>query len=215
MADKYPQKEYAVLAGYAYYTFVHAPQKDDKYGDKYKTDLVLEDADGNPFVYNDLSKSVKTNMLEYAKELGLSLKDATDNIQGRYVSLRSKAEYTIKNKDTGKKEIVERPPIPVVYADKTPVPKDVLIGNGSKVRVQISLKKWENEDGEQVTSAYLERMIVDELVPYVGRTGGDEFDFPHMRGNKASSKTEGNSKEQVGTSNNKKNLMSNEVPFEE
>lgn len=182
MADyKKTEKEFVVLAGLAYYTFVHAPQKDDKYGDKYKVDLVVEDEDGKPFIYTNPSTGEIVNMVERVKELGVELKDATASIPGRYLSIRSKSEFTVKNKETGKKEIVEREPIPTVYADKSPVDKNTLIGNGSEVRVQASVKRWTNDEGEKVVSLYFERMIVDKLAAYVNKKNDDEFDFPHMK----------------------------------
>lgn len=181
MADKQKNdKELVVLAGKGYYTFVHAPQKDDKYGDKYKVDLVVEDENGKPFIYTNPLNGEEINMVDRVHELGLKLNEYK-NIPGKFISIRSKAEFTVKNKETGKKEIVERKPIPVVFADKSPVDPSVLIGNGSEVRVQASVKKWQNDEGNMVTSIYLERMIVDKLVPYVAKTGDNEFDFPHMK----------------------------------
>lgn len=179
MAEK-KQKELVVLAGKAYFAFVHAPQKDDKYGDKYKVDLVIEDEDGTPYVYKNPVTGQEVNMVDFANTMHAQIK-TTEKIPGRFISVRSKAEYMIKNKETGKKEIVERAPIPVTFADKTPLTSETLIGNGSKVRVQASVSKWIDDQGVEVTTLYLERMIVDELVPYSANVGGSEFDFPHLR----------------------------------
>ena len=57
------EKEFIVLAGLGYFTFVHAPQKDDTYGDKYKVDLVVEDEDGKPFIYKNASTGEEGSMV--------------------------------------------------------------------------------------------------------------------------------------------------------
>ncbi len=197
MADKEqtkrPKKDYLTLAGYAYYTFVHSPQKDEKYGDKYKVDLVVEDEEGNPFIYTNPLNGKQVNMVQLCEDENIKV-EQSKGIPGRFIRVKSKFEYTIKNPKTGKKEIKERDPIPTAYADKSPVDSNTLIGNGSKVRVLASVKKWVNDEDENVTTLYLERMIVDELVPYVNSQSEKEFDFPHMKVNK---KAEGKTDEEV------------------
>jgi hypothetical protein len=181
MAEEKQKLEQVVLYGEAYYTFVHSPQKDDKYGDKYKVDLVVEAEDGTPFFWTNPVTGAQVNMVEKCEALGARL-ETSPKFPGRFVRVKSKAEYIITNKETKKKEIVERGPIPVVDANKNPIGPETLIGNGSKVRVLATVKPWVLGDGSSGVSLYLERMIVDELVPYVSSAAGaGEFDFPHLK----------------------------------
>jgi len=175
------QREKVVLAGYAYYSFVHTPQRDDEYGDKYKIDLMIENEDGSPFMYKNPVTGNMINMLEKCQELGLEIKE-TPSIPGKFVSIRSKAEFV----NTQTKQVTLRGPIPTVYADKTPVPADTLIGNGSLVRVQGIKNEYIIRKQKGVT-LWLDRVIVDKLVPYLSKTGDNEFDFPHLKGNKKAS----------------------------
>lgn len=207
MAVQTNSKEYepTTLAGYAFYAFVHSPQKDEEYGDKYKIDLVVENEDGTPFVYVNPSNGEEINMLEKVEELGLQLKESP-SIPGRYVRISSKAQT---------KDGKDRPPIPVADANKKPI--EDLIGNGSKVRVRALLNHY--KVGRNVgISALLDRMIVDDLVPYVSKKGDDEFDFPHMRkSNKGVAMTSNSKAPEQAASKGKFTAAAKneEVPFEE
>jgi hypothetical protein len=163
-----------VFAGLAYYPFLHTPQKDEEYGDKYKIDLMVEDAEGNPMIYTDPVTGNQINVVDKILDMGFAskLKEANASIPGRYIRLTSKAT---------KKDGSERPSVPVTYADKTPLTKETLIGNGSKVRVRALIYTYGVGKAQKQT-LLLDRVIVDELVPYVSARKEDEFDFPHLRG---------------------------------
>lgn len=195
MTDK-QKREKIVLAGWGYYVFVHQPQKDEKYGDKYKVDLVVEDEDGNPFMYPSPLTGKEVNMVEFCKENNIKLQ-TSKGIPGKFVSVRSKAEFVITN-EAGKKEFKEREAIPAFFADKTVISKETLIGNGSELRVLASVSRWVDEDGVKQTTLYLDRIIVDKLVEYHPKNEESAF-YDFQQSNKKTSKKEGEA----------------EVPFEE
>jgi hypothetical protein len=133
-----------VLTGLGYYAFVHKPDQGNakrKIGPSYKIDLVL---DGD--------------QLTKAEKLGLNIKEATDRIPGPHVTIRSKVD-TVKYPD--------RQPPRVMDSQKNPIPKTILVGNGSKVNVRFVPLQY----GENDVTPILKDIQVVELVKYVPTPG--------------------------------------------
>lgn len=169
-----------VLKGYAYFAFLHSPQRDEEYGDKYKIDLVIENEDGTPVVFEDAKSGEEINMVNWVKENNVRTFDGNEKIPGTYIRISSKAI----TKDGDK-----RPAIPVKYNGQV-LDKSTLIGNGSLVKVRALLKavpKQKNKVG-----LYLDAVVVETLVPYVGAQSDEDFDFVYdvRKGNKAAKTAE-------------------------
>jgi hypothetical protein len=130
--------KFEVLTGQGYYAFLHQPDKGNvKYriGPSYKIDLVVD------------AESKKK-----AEALGLKVKKATEKIPGDYVSIRSKVD---PNKP-------DRAPPKVMDSKRNAIPKEILVGNGSEVRVRILPFKY----GEGLITPILKEVMVTKLVKY-------------------------------------------------
>lgn len=138
MTNTSPVK-FEILDGLAWYTFIHKPDPGNKakrIGPSYKISLVVDGEN-----------------LEKAKKLGLKIKDKNPKIKGSYVDIKSKYDET---KPDRKKPVA-------VDSQKNLIPSNILIGNGSRVRVRFLPFTY----GEGEVTAILKEIQVLELVEYV------------------------------------------------
>lgn len=125
-----------ILEGIAQYAFLHAPDKGNpkhRIPPSYKIDLMLVD-----------EAEVKK-----AEAQGLNIKDADTKHPHNFVSIRSKVKEG-------------RKPPRVIDSQRNPVPKEILVGNGSKVRVRYIPYHY----GEGEVTPILQEVQVISLVEY-------------------------------------------------
>lgn len=136
MANTTPRKS-EILEGLAMYAFLHIPDKGNparRIAPAYKIDLMLTEKD----------------QLKKAKDLGLKINPASEKHKYPFVKIKSKVDE-------------KRPDGPVVVdAKNNTVPKNILVGNNSKVRVRFL--PWTYGEGE--ITAVLQGVQVLELVAY-------------------------------------------------
>jgi len=144
-----------VLKGTAYYAWVQAPKHSEKYkNDEYQINLILS-----------AEEQVK------AESYGLEILPATPGakgIPGPHVLLQRKIRP-----EKGQTAASCKPD--VIDAVKTPLPANMLVGNGSEVICKFGTYYF----GDKVRST-LFTVQVRKLVPYVGKDGGlinDETGF--------------------------------------
>lgn len=128
--------KWEILSGLAQYTFIHAPDKGNpkhRIGPAYKIDLMLNDA----------------KQLKKAESLGLVIREKDDKHPHPFVTIKSKVKEG------------RNPPL-CIDSQKNPIPKNILIGNGSEVRVRFL--PWSYGEGE--VTAILQEIQVVKLVEY-------------------------------------------------
>lgn len=139
--DKKPIK-FEVLEGLATYCFIHQPDKGNpkfRIPPAYKVDLQLPDE----------------GQLKKAKSLNLPIKSPDGNkFKDAYVSIKSKVQEG-------------RLPPKLVDSQGNVIPKNILVGNGSKVRVRFLPFTY----GEGEVTPILQEIQVITLVPYVPTSG--------------------------------------------
>lgn len=136
------QVQYEVIEGVAMYAFLHQPDKGNpkyKIGPAYKIEVMLDD---------------KTQ-LKLAESLGLKIKDATDKFEFPYISIKAK----VKEGRNGPR---------VMDSKRNAIPPNILIGNGSRVKVRFLPFEY----GEGDVTAILQEVMVTKLVRYEGNTSG-------------------------------------------
>ena len=142
----------AIQEGIAYWASVTTPNT--KYEPVYTVDLVVEDSVADDFI----SRGFKVKDIE----LG-------DERVGRAV--------TIKRKVNGPNGMVRNPP---KLVDENKLPIDVLVGNGSRVRVQYNEWETSNKFGDFKGLDFQAMQVID-LVSYKSAEefdsleGGEEF----------------------------------------
>ena len=125
-----------ILEGLAQYAFLHEPDRGNpkkRIAPSYKIDLMLTD----------------DAQIEKAKALHLNVKPSNEKIPHPYTTIRSK----VAEGRNGPR---------VIDSQKNPIPSNILIGNGSKVRVRFFTYDY---DGEY-HAAILQEVQVIELVRY-------------------------------------------------
>lgn len=168
MAD-YNKKEKLVsaqLVGYAYYVFNRKPHHDsDNNKDLYKLELVLTEKDGSPITSRSKKTGKDVNMIERAKELGLILKDPRGTVSGMHVRIKREVKVLKDGSET-------LPP-----ETKNTKGEDFvdIIGNGSKIQVELVAIPIKKGPYQGKSSAYLNKIVVIDHVPYI--TDSDEFGF--------------------------------------
>lgn len=142
MADKITNPKYTTpvefetLRGIAQYCFAHAPDRGnvaEKIEPAYKIDLMLPDE-------KEASR---------AEALGLLVKDANEKHPHNFVTLKSKVKEG-------------RKPPRVVDSQRNPIPKTILIGNGSDVIVRFIPYEY----GKGKVTGILQEIMVVNLVKY-------------------------------------------------
>jgi hypothetical protein len=132
------QVQYEVIEGVAMYAFLHQPDKGNpkrKIGPAYKIEVMLDD---------------KTQ-LKFAESLGLKIKEPTEKFEFPYISVKSK----VKEGRNGPR---------VMDSKRNIIPADILIGNGSRVKVRFLPFEY----GEGEVTAILQEVMVTKLVRYEG-----------------------------------------------
>lgn len=130
--------EYETLRGIAQYCFAHSPDRGnaaEKIEPAYKIDLMFP------------SQFKKERAR--AEELGLAVKDKNDKHPDPYVTLKSKVKEG-------------RKPPRVVDSQRNPIPKTILIGNGSEVIVRFIPYEY----GKGKVTGILQEIMVVNLVKY-------------------------------------------------
>ena len=140
------EEDMAIQEGIAYWASVTTPNT--KYEPVYTVDLVVEDSVADDFI----SRGFKVKDIE----LG-------DEKVGRAV--------TIKRKVNGPNGMVRNPP---KLVDENKLPIDVLVGNGSRVRVQYNEWETSNKFGDFKGLDFQAMQVID-LISYKS-ADGEEFD---------------------------------------
>lgn len=128
--------KFETLVGLAQYAFLHAPDKGNpkhRIPPAYKIDLMLVDPE----------------QIKKAKSLGCTVKDPTEKHPHPYVSIKSKVKEG-------------RKPPRVFDSARNPIPKSILVGNGSEVRVRFLPFTY----GEGEMTPILQEVQVVKLVEY-------------------------------------------------
>jgi len=147
---KNEKTEVGELSGTAYYTFVHKPRKRDE-------------TFGNPPMYQ-ISLIPDEKSKKIIEGYGHKLTPAKGNIPGDYFDIKNKI-YGEDGSEEFKKSLVEKKP-DVVDAKLNTVPEDVLIGNGSKVKVKVG---WKYVKVQRKRFPRFYGLQVLSLVPYEGK----------------------------------------------
>lgn len=131
-----------VLEGEAYYASVHAPNTS-----------AVKKFNADPFF--GINLTLEGDQLDKAKELGLNIRDANDSIPKSFVVIKRKVKE-------GKTEDEVRPS--VVDEMQNPIPKNILIGNGSKVLCKFATYWYEAGGGGVGNTLF--KVQVKDLVAY-------------------------------------------------
>ncbi len=131
-----------VLEGEAYYASVHTPNMS-----------AVKKFNADPFF--GISLTLEGDQLEKAKEMGLNVRDANDSIPKPFVVIKRKVKE-------GKTADEVRPS--VVDEMQNPIPKNILIGNGSVVLVKFATY-WYEAGGGGVGTTFFKTQVKD-LVAY-------------------------------------------------
>jgi len=124
------------LTGKAYYTQLRQP---NQLSGKYQMDLSVDE---------DTTAKLKT--------IGVDVKNKDDG-RGNFVTLKANAENKDGTTRTGPR---------VLDADKNEIPEDVLIGNGSEVKVIANAYEWKFK-GKTGVGLGVNIVQVLDLVPYI------------------------------------------------
>lgn len=185
MAKKTNDIEKAQLVGYAYYSNVHAPQKDEKRKKySFKTTLVLTDENNKPIIFKDAKTGQEINMLKRAKELGLTIKKANDDTKLQeqigerpFVEIKKEKKFVDYKALSEEKQKKFMQPVPVKFRKGfKEIGPDTMIGNGSLAVVSFSAIPYDYEGNEGV-QAYIQGMSIINLVSYQQNFDADSFDF--------------------------------------
>ena len=144
--NKIPEKQRlaCILEGTAYYASVHTPNMSSV--KKFK---------GQPAF--TVSLMLEGDQLQKAIDMGLTIKEPTATIPGRYVELKRKVPVGV--------DPSEKKP-DVVDPAQNPIPPTILIGNGSKVRCKFATY-WSDHPAYGGVKASLYKVQVLDLIRFV------------------------------------------------
>lgn len=152
------QRLNSFLDGYSYYACIHQPNKR------------VSQAFKNAKPKWSIKLGLEGENLKKAKEMGLTIYEPTDDIPYKHVEIKRNP----KDEDIvqlGMDAALEKVRPDVFDTKKVPVPEDILVGNGSKVRVKFA-RFWhglaQNDDkkkGPGVGTALM-KVQIRELVSY-------------------------------------------------
>jgi hypothetical protein len=149
--------------GEAKWAHVHVPKDafDGEGEGKFMIDVVFEPDSEWKALGNEIEKAYKDNPKYKHKPLKKEL-DQNDNHTGRYyITFKTGAQYPPKVFDKFGQDI----------------PPDVMVGNGSTVRVNFTMDHYDHRGNKGITF-YFNAIQVTELVEYKGRNAGDYgFEF--------------------------------------
>ena len=175
--NKQEKKEYkkVIVEGIAMYASVHKPKKPYAEGDipAYTLDLILTDEEAAKLEAHGLKRSkVKVDEdtkkpKEYATHPGMKVFQfrRKTHKRGEAPGLWGEARATLR----------------VVDAQNSPVPSNVLVGNGSTVRVSVNPYTM-NIKGKEITGHDLLAVQVLKLVKYKVRQDGPTNEFEAVKG---------------------------------
>ena len=172
-----------VVEGIAMYASVHTPKKAYTEGESpaYSLDLIVDEANAKTLTDEGL-KPAKTMVDEDTKKLK------------EYAEHPGKKVFSLKRK-TDKRDGSKRTALTVVDSDTNAIPPNVLIGNGSKVRVMVNPYTMTIK-GKEITGSVLLGVQVLELVPYAS-AGTSDSGFSKTQGFKVGSQSASQSKRQA------------------
>lgn len=158
-AEKKEKFKKLIVEGEAMYASVHTPKKPYKDGDTpcYTLDLIVDE---------ETASQLKAVGLKVAK---VKIDEDTKKPK-EYDSHPGMPVFAFRRKIT-KSDGSPRSAPEVVDSELNPIPKETLIGNGSKVRCSVNYFTYLDEHKKQVTGHLLLGVQVLELVPYEGNTG--------------------------------------------
>lgn len=137
-------RKISVLEGDAYYSCIHFPNRSAE--KKFKA---------NPFFVVNLVPKNAANKKK-GEALGLILKESTETIPKPYFQIK-RVVYKQEKIDTYKPSIVD--------SLQNDVPEEILIGNGSSVRLKFGT--WWNDYGTEGVQTSLYKVQILNLVPFV------------------------------------------------
>ncbi len=163
--EKVAKKEYrkVIVEGIAMFPHIHRPARPYNSKDipQYQLDLVVSDEEAKKVLDEGL-KAAKTFIDEDTKKP----KEYKEYPGLKVFQFRRRTEY--KDKATG--EMIKNSPLVVTDSQTNLIPSNILIGNGSKVRVMINPYQYEFEGKKGTTHTLLEVQVL-ELVPYENKAG--------------------------------------------
>jgi hypothetical protein len=127
-----------VLTGKAFYLQARRP---NELSGKYQMDLAID-----------------AETASKLRSIGIDVKNKGDS-RGDHVTLKASAENKDGSTRSGPK---------VLDADKNEIPEDILVGNGSDVKVVSHVYEWKFK-GKSGTSLGLDTVQVTNLIPYVSQ----------------------------------------------
>lgn len=166
-----------VLKGKAYWAHVRTPEKWDGEETGYSIMVQLESEEK----LEKLKKYLSDFWDEHKSELdGKKLKAKADflspfkELDDGTVCVKARTLHYYKNRKTG--EITPKT-LPVFKADGTPLEEGVLVGNGSKVQVNVTPAISYANSSKYGVKLYLNAVVVNELVEYHSAKSANEYGF--------------------------------------
>jgi len=161
-----------VVEGTAYWAFLNNPRKaDEKFGKPPMYYIEVMDPKVIPISLSPIKTEadlkeyrIKTKTYEIPSESPFSAMDGH-----KYIKFQSKVA---KPKElTVDPELLEKRRPKIIDSVGNPFPKDILIGNGTKVRVKFSIPKDGPEPGMNQMSPSIDAVQVIDLVEYIRPEG--------------------------------------------